>query len=102
MARIIFAFTVCCATLLMASNLLMAEDIFQDDFEGSAPVNQPPTAQAGPDQSVQAGTGVTLNGSSSSDPDSNPLTYQWTLTTAPTYQGSPHAGSVWDEARQIL
>jgi hypothetical protein len=41
--------------------------------------NNRPTANAGPDQIVRAGTGVvTLTGSASSDPDNDTLTYQWT------------------------
>jgi len=48
-------------------------------------LNQAPTANAGPDQTVTVNTKVTLDGTASSDPDNNlPLTYEWSITTAPT------------------
>ncbi len=46
-------------------------------------VNQPPIANAGLDQNVNEGSLVTLNGSGSSDPDGNPLTFFWTQTAGP-------------------
>ena len=46
-------------------------------------VNLPPVANAGPLQNVTAGTVVTLNGSASTDAESDPLTFAWTLTSTP-------------------
>jgi fibronectin type 3 domain-containing protein len=40
-------------------------------------VNQPPTANAGADQNVKEGTIVTLNGSSSNDPEGIGFSYEW-------------------------
>jgi K319L-like, PKD domain len=39
-----------------------------------------PTASAGPDQTVNGGAPVTLDGTGSSDPDGEALTYAWTTT----------------------
>ncbi|MGZ4946331.1 MAG: outer membrane protein assembly factor BamB family protein [Halobacteriota archaeon] len=45
--------------------------------------NDPPTANAGPDQTVKVKTGVTLDGRQSTDPNSDPITYTWTLVSKP-------------------
>nr|NIQ38343.1 hypothetical protein [Pseudomonadota bacterium] len=45
-----------------------------------AGVNLPPTADAGPDQTVEEGAVVTLNGSNSSDPDDGIASYLWEQT----------------------
>lgn len=44
--------------------------------------NTPPTANAGPNQSI-TGTSVSLNGSSSTDPDGTITTYAWTRVSGP-------------------
>ncbi len=57
------------------------------EFEGDGtgcPINQAPIANAGPNQIVDEGTIVTLDGSASTDPDNEPLTYLWTASTGIT------------------
>ncbi len=53
--------------------------------------NQAPTARAGADQNVAIYQKVILNGSSSFDPDSNPLNFKWSFGDG-TYPDSDHDG----------
>jgi hypothetical protein len=46
-------------------------------------LNHPPVANAGPDQAVNEAVMVTLDGTGSYDPDSDPFTYLWTQTGGP-------------------
>jgi len=46
-------------------------------------VNTAPIANAGPDQTVTVDDVVTLDGSGSTDPNGDGLTYAWTLTSIP-------------------
>jgi hypothetical protein len=45
----------------------------------AARANAAPTAKAGADQSVYQNTTVDLDGSESTDPDGDPITYRWTI-----------------------
>ncbi|MBK6314569.1 MAG: hypothetical protein IPF53_09725 [Blastocatellia bacterium] len=69
----------------MTFNRSSDHDPLAATFQIVAP-NQTPIANAGMDQSINACTVVSLNGSGSSDPDSGPapLTFQWTQTAGPT------------------
>ncbi|MEM6475372.1 MAG: autotransporter domain-containing protein [Pseudomonadota bacterium] len=50
----------------------------------SVTANQLPLADAGPDQSVGGNSGVTLDGSGSTDPDGDQIFYTWVQTGGPT------------------
>ena len=50
------------------------------------PVNNSPQANAGSDQTVEAWTMVTLDGTGSSDPDEDQLIYAWVQTGGPTVE----------------
>jgi len=57
--------------------------------------NQPPVADAGPNQTARVDATIALNGSASFDPDGGPLTYSWTLNGTQIATGAtPTLGSI--------
>jgi hypothetical protein len=64
---------------------LTAKDTMQVTVAGTAPTNRPPVANAGNDITITlpANT-ILLNGSLSTDPDSNITSYQWTKVSGPS------------------
>lgn len=51
---------------------------------GAGSGNASPNANAGPDQSIVVSELVTLDGSGSSDPESDPITFLWSVTSEPS------------------
>jgi hypothetical protein len=73
----------------IAGNLIESQNVTKDWII----TNKPPIADAGEDQVIEQdnldGTSVTLDGSGSSDPDDDPLTYEWTWTGGSAIGESP-------------
>jgi len=69
-------------------SLQVSDGLLSSDFSAvsvvASSINAAPVANAGTDQSVMVGTAVTLDGSTSSDANRDPLTYQWSVVTRPT------------------
>lgn len=55
-----------------------------DDVDVCTPVNHPPVAQAGADQTHPIGTIIQLDATASSDPDGDLLTFSWTFLHKPS------------------
>lgn len=77
-------------TIDAAGNYLV-QLVVNDGTVNSAPAtvsisteNSAPIADAGPDQAAQLNATITLDGSGSSDPDGDPLTYAWSFVSRPT------------------
>jgi hypothetical protein len=60
-------------------------------FEASA--NAPPNAEAGADQGTFVGNSVALDGSGSTDADSDPITFSWTLIASPAGSAAALTGA---------
>jgi len=88
---------------LMKANDLAAIELLDSDLDGydnyteihansfpgdqnsvpTEPTNSPPSANAGPDQTVSVGNTVTLDGSGSKDVDGDQLTMAWSFVSVP-------------------
>ncbi len=88
------------------------ESDFSNEVSGIGipdPTNVPPTADAGPDQTVREGVTVTLDASNSSDPDDGIASYLWEQTTGiavtlsdPTKANPTFVAPLVDESEILL
>jgi uncharacterized repeat protein (TIGR01451 family) len=78
----------------LVNEVALSSSVHDPNFENNVativtPVNRPPVANAGPDQLVSVGVTcqapITLNGTGSSDPDGDTLTYTWTSAGVPPF-----------------
>ncbi|MDE0090677.1 MAG: BspA family leucine-rich repeat surface protein, partial [Thaumarchaeota archaeon] len=69
-------------------NLFGTGNMRELEIFASSHLNRPPVADAGADRTVSEGTTVTLDGSSSSDPDNDSLSYSWTAPQGITLQNA--------------
>ena len=60
-----------------------SENSLEASLEPGAIIDNPPTANAGPDQTVNEGQAVLLNGSNSTDPDDGIASYHWVQMDGP-------------------
>jgi K319-like protein len=74
--------------LVVSDGALESEPVTVSVLVKNVP-NKLPVAKAGPDQIVPEGSGVTLNGSESKDPEGQALIYTWTQVGGPTVRLMP-------------
>ena len=81
---------------------LSATDTVQIIVTDSRPLNRPPVANAGADQSITLPTNtVNLDGNASTDPDNNINSYLWTKISGPSSFAITNASAVQTQATNL-
>ena len=70
-------------SLVVSDGRLSSDPVSTQVTAVSEADNAPPVADAGSDQQGAVGTAVVLDGSASSDPEGNALSYSWSVVAAP-------------------
>ena len=80
-----------------------SENSIESFLESGTITNNPPAADAGPDQTVNEGQAVLLNGSNSTDPDDGIASYHWDQMGGPVITLSdPDAGQATFTAPDVV
>jgi hypothetical protein len=82
---------------------LSAKDTVQITVNSTTPVNRPPMANAGPDQTISLPTNtVNIDGSASTDPDNNITGYTWTKISGPATFTIVNVNSVQTQINNLV
>jgi len=82
---------------------LSATDTLQIVVNDPLQINNPPVANAGPDQTITLPTNaVDLDGSASSDPDNNIMNYTWAKISGPSSFNIANTGSVQTQVTNLV
>lgn len=85
------------------NNGLTAMDTVMITVDAVATTNHPPIAVAGPDQSIYLPVNTKmLDGSSSSDPDNNIISYQWTKISGPSSFNITNQNAVQTQVTSLI
>ena len=82
---------------------LSAKDTVQVIVDPVFTANHPPVANAGPDQTITLPTNtVNLDGSASTDPDNNIISYQWTKVSGPASFSISNANAIQTQVINLI